>query len=121
LWHKADIPDASNEWLLLGVRRTSGGGRFSFICAPLASRGHADERVFHLLPDALHGAGAYAEFAGNLVDAFILVASIQRQRLNVLGAARPTGRKPDIWLPRTRKLRNVESATYDNDNEDNRS
>jgi hypothetical protein len=28
------------------------------------------ERARHLLSNALHGAGAYAEFAGNLVDAF---------------------------------------------------
>ena len=54
----------------LGVKRTSGGGCFSFICALSASRGHADERAIHLLRNALHGAGAYAEFAGNLVDAF---------------------------------------------------
>jgi hypothetical protein len=27
------------------------------------------ERALHLILDALHGAGAYAEFAGNLVDA----------------------------------------------------
>jgi hypothetical protein len=32
----------------------------SFICAPSASRGHADERASHLLPNALHRAGADA-------------------------------------------------------------
>jgi hypothetical protein len=47
-----------------GGKGTSGGGRFSFICALSASRGHADERAIHLLRNALHGAGAYAEFAG---------------------------------------------------------
>jgi len=45
----------------LGVKRTSGGGCFSFICALSASRGHADERAIHLLPDALHGADADAD------------------------------------------------------------
>ena len=50
-----------------GGKATSGGGRFSFICALSASRGHADERAIHLLRNALHG--AYAEFAGDFDDA----------------------------------------------------
>jgi hypothetical protein len=54
---------------LLGVKRTSGGGRFSFICAPSASRGRADERAFHLLLNALNGANADANLAGNFDDA----------------------------------------------------
>jgi hypothetical protein len=39
------------------------------ICAPSASRGHADERAFHLLPDALHRAGADAQLARDLAHA----------------------------------------------------
>jgi hypothetical protein len=39
------------------------------ICAPSTSRGHADERAFHL-PDALNGAAADAALAGNLQHAF---------------------------------------------------
>ena len=46
-----------------GGKATSGGGRFSFICALSASRGHADERAFHLLLDALNGAAANAALA----------------------------------------------------------
>jgi signal transduction histidine kinase len=37
-----------------------------FICAPSASRGHADERALHLLLNALNGAAADAALAGNL-------------------------------------------------------
>src|SRR5215470_3992864 len=46
-----------------GTKRTSGGGRFSFICAPSASRGHAHERAAHLIRNTLHGAIAYANLA----------------------------------------------------------
>src|SRR6516164_530149 len=45
-------------------------GRFGFICAPSASRGHAVERAFHLLLNALNGAAADAALAGNLQHAF---------------------------------------------------
>jgi hypothetical protein len=44
--------------------------RFSFICALSASRGRAVERAGHFLLDALNGAGADADLAGNLQDAF---------------------------------------------------
>jgi hypothetical protein len=60
----------ADECLLLGVKRTSGGGRFSFICAPSTSRGHDGGRAFHLLLDALNGAAADAALAGNLQRAF---------------------------------------------------
>jgi hypothetical protein len=50
--------------------RHQGQGRFSFTCAPSASRRRADERAFHLLPDALNGATADATLAGNLQHAF---------------------------------------------------
>jgi hypothetical protein len=53
--------------------RSIGGerfGRFGFICAPSASRGHAVERAFHLLLNALNGPTADANFAGNPQDAF---------------------------------------------------
>ena len=54
-----------------GTKRTSGGGRLSFICdAPSTSRGHGGERAFHLLLDALNGAAADAALAGNLQHAF---------------------------------------------------
>jgi hypothetical protein len=53
-----------------GTKRTSGGGRLSFICVPLTSRGHDGERAFHLLLNALNGAVADAAFAGNLQHAF---------------------------------------------------
>src|SRR5215469_4005042 len=53
-----------------GGKADIGSRRFSFICAPSASRGHADERAFHLLPDALNGAAADATLAGNLQHAF---------------------------------------------------
>jgi hypothetical protein len=48
---------------------TSGGGRFSFIYAPSTSRDCADERAAHLIRNTLHGAIAYANFAGDLDDA----------------------------------------------------
>jgi hypothetical protein len=54
---------------LLGVKRISGGTRFSFICALSASRGHVGERAFHLLFNALHCAGADADLARGGVDA----------------------------------------------------
>jgi len=44
---------------LLGVKQTSGGGRFSFICAS-ASRGRADERA----SDPLHGGRIDAKASG---------------------------------------------------------
>jgi hypothetical protein len=50
----------------LGVRK----GHFSFICAPSASRGRADEEAFHLLFNALHRAGADAALARDLAYAF---------------------------------------------------
>jgi hypothetical protein len=59
-----------SQCLLLGVKRTSCGGRFSFICALSASHGHADERATHLSRDTPHSTGAYANFSGNFVDAF---------------------------------------------------
>ena len=40
------------------------------ICAASASRGHADERAFHLLLNALHRAGADAALARDLAHAF---------------------------------------------------
>jgi hypothetical protein len=49
----------------LGAKRTSGG---SFICAPSNSRGHPDERAAHLIRNTLHGAVAYANFAGSITD-----------------------------------------------------
>src|SRR6516165_5164643 len=55
--------------LLLGVKRTSGWRALSFICAPSTSRGHADERAFHLLPDALHRACADAALTRDLAHA----------------------------------------------------
>jgi len=55
--------DRAEACPLLGVKRTSGGRRFRFICALSASRGHADERAFHLLLDALNGAAANAALA----------------------------------------------------------
>jgi hypothetical protein len=73
-----------------GVKRTSGGGCFSFICALSASRGHADERAIHLLRNALHGAGAYAEFAGNLVDAFTCAQLLLDALFNLAYASRPS-------------------------------
>jgi hypothetical protein len=75
------------------------------ICLASTSRGRADERAANLPLNAQNSAAVDAALAGDLDDAFILVASIQRQRLNVLGAARPTGRKPEaqIWLQPTRK------------------
>src|SRR5262249_26374328 len=45
-------------------------GRCRFTCAPSASRDHDGERAFHLLPDALHGAGANTQFARDLAYAF---------------------------------------------------
>jgi hypothetical protein len=53
--------------------RSIGGerlGRFGFICVPSTLRGHAGERAFHFLLNALHRAGADATLAGNLQDAF---------------------------------------------------
>ena len=50
----------------LGVRK----GHFSFVCAPSASRGRADEKAFHLLFNALHRAGADAALARDLAYAF---------------------------------------------------
>jgi hypothetical protein len=44
-------------------------GRFGFICAPSTSRGHAVERAFHLLLNALDGPTADATLPGNLQDA----------------------------------------------------
>ena len=44
--------------------------RFGFICVPSASRGHADERAFYLLLNALDGPTADATLAGNFRDAF---------------------------------------------------
>jgi hypothetical protein len=41
--------------------------RFNFICALSASRGRVGERAAHLPRNAVHGAGANAEFVGNLV------------------------------------------------------
>jgi hypothetical protein len=41
-------------------------GRSGFIYAPSTSRGHADERAFHLLLDALHRASADAAFTRDL-------------------------------------------------------
>ena len=55
---------------LLGVKRTLGWRVLSFICVPSASRGHADERAFHLLLNALHRAGADAALARDLAHAF---------------------------------------------------
>src|SRR5215469_15530449 len=55
---------------LLGVKRTLGWRVLSFICVPSASRGHADERAFHLLLNALHRAGADAALARDLAYAF---------------------------------------------------
>ena len=52
-----------------GTKRTSGGGRFSFICALSASRGRVGDRAAHLIRNTLHGAIAYANFAGDLDDA----------------------------------------------------
>src|SRR5271169_1963993 len=52
--------------------RSIGGerlGRFGFICAS-ASRGHAVERAFHLLLNALNGPTADATLASNPQDAF---------------------------------------------------
>ena len=62
-----------------GTKRTSlraqsmsafGGKALSFICVPSASRGHADERAFHLLLDALHRTGADAALTRDLAYAF---------------------------------------------------
>jgi hypothetical protein len=53
--------------------RAAGGerlGRFGFICAPLASRGHAGERALHILLNALNGPATNAKLAGNLQHAF---------------------------------------------------
>ena len=47
-----------------------GFGRCRFTYAPSTSRGHADERAFHLLLDALNGAGADAALARDLAHAF---------------------------------------------------
>jgi hypothetical protein len=44
--------------------------RSSFTCAPSASRGRDGERAFHLLLDALNGAGADAALARDLAHAF---------------------------------------------------
>jgi hypothetical protein len=46
-----------------------GGGPFSFICAPSASRDCADERAIHLLPNALHRASADAALTRDLAHA----------------------------------------------------
>jgi hypothetical protein len=61
--------DRAQQCPLLGVKRTSGKGRFSFTCAPSASRDCADERAFHLLLNALHRTSADANLAGNFDDA----------------------------------------------------
>src|SRR5215469_15386538 len=62
-----------------GTKRTSlraqsmsafGGKALSLICVPSASRGHADERAFHLLLDALHRTGANAALTRDLAYAF---------------------------------------------------
>ena len=54
----------------MGVKRTSGWRALSFICVLSASRGHAGERAFHLLLNALNGAGADAALARDLANAF---------------------------------------------------
>jgi len=41
-----------------GASAASALGRFGFICVPSVSRGHADERAFHLLLNALNGPAA---------------------------------------------------------------
>ena len=48
-----------------GTKRTSGEGRFSFICALSASRGHADERA----GDPLHRGRIDAKASGDLANA----------------------------------------------------
>ena len=47
-----------------------GFGRYRFSCAPSASRGHADERAFHLLLNALHRTSTDAALARDLAYAF---------------------------------------------------
>ena len=54
------MPERTSECPLLGVKRTSGWRALSFICVLSASRGHVDERAFHLLLNALHRASADA-------------------------------------------------------------
>ena len=49
-------------------------GRFGLICAPSASRGRDGERACHFLLDALHCAGAYANFADHLENALFHAA-----------------------------------------------
>ena len=49
-------------------RKDDHGCRFT--CAPSTSRRRADEKAIHLPPDALNGAAANAQLAGNFQDAF---------------------------------------------------
>src|SRR5438477_5143093 len=75
-----------------GVKRRSGGGRLSFICAPSTSRGHDGERAFHLLLNALNGANADANLAGNFDDAVAGPQLILDALFNLLAYARATQR-----------------------------
>ena len=70
--------------------------RCRFTYAPSTSRGHADERAIHLLPNALHCACADAALTRDLAHAF----AATRMRLDALfqcgivGVCRKKCRKP---------------------------
>jgi hypothetical protein len=58
-----------------------------------------DERAVHLLRNALHSAGAYAGFAGNLVDAFTCAQLLLDALFNLPAYARPTQRLTCFYGP----------------------
>ena len=72
------------------------------LCALGASRDRVGERGGHFLLDALHGAIAYANFAGDLDDAHAGPQTILDALFD--GWADPRGR-PSVWPASTARLR----------------
>jgi hypothetical protein len=64
-----------------------------------ASLRDGDERARHLLRNALHSTGAYADFAGNFVDAFTCAQLLLYALFNLFAYARPTQRLTGFYGP----------------------
>jgi len=110
-------------------KRTSGGGRLSFICAPSTSRGHDGERAFHLLLNALNGTNADANLkrqqtianimgqstAGSGVHAFTLAPNALHCTPRLITAPGYTGdmaNSLDTLLVNTTGVGYIPNATY---------
>jgi hypothetical protein len=63
------------------------------------STGGGVERAFNLVPDALHGAGAYANLAGNLYDAVTRPQPILDAPFELLTYPGPTKRLARLYGP----------------------